>query len=55
MKYEIEKALHKFIKNNKDAQNIMFAFERGLITADECLFAIARLIHITKYGYSEEN
>ena len=50
MKYEIEKALHKFIKNNKDAQNIMFAFERGLITADECLHAIARLISIKKEG-----
>lgn len=55
MKYEIEKTLHKFIKNNKDAQNILSAFERGLITDDECLFAIARIIHITKYGYREEN
>lgn len=55
MKYEIEKALHKFIKSNKDAQNILNAFERGLITNDECLFAIARLIYITKYGYNEEN
>lgn len=54
MKYEIEKTLHKFIKNSKDAQNIIFAFERGLITDDECLFAIARLIYINKYGYSEE-
>lgn len=55
MKYEIEKALHKFIKSNKDAQNILNSFEHGLITDDECLFAIARIIHITKYGYNEED
>lgn len=53
-KFQIEKFLHEIIRDLPDAYRINRKYERGFITADECMSAIIEAYRAEKIRKSKE-